>query len=217
MSSSASTRRTLLTTHAPCRDRIRTACERARRTLSFAAQTTVEVDSCFDGIDFYTNIIQATFEEHCSDLFRCTIDPVDRMLHDSKISARECASDDCRKHLSAPLLLCSRCKEAVAMATALRERTPMLAAEIYPLGVSLQNLRNPRATRMHWEAACIAAESTNKGSRSCSRQQSQRRLQRRRCDCDAPAQPTKSGGGDRSAGEQITEPRVPVPRTRREH
>merc|ERR1711943_122056 len=57
--------------------RIRTACERAKRTLSSAAQTTIEVDSCFDGIDFYTNITRAKFEELCSDLFRGTIDPVD--------------------------------------------------------------------------------------------------------------------------------------------
>ncbi len=69
--------------------RIRTACERAKRTLSSAAQTTIEVDSCFDGIDFYTNITRAKFEELCADLFRGTIDPVDRVLRDSKISKGE--------------------------------------------------------------------------------------------------------------------------------
>ena len=66
--------------------RIRTACERAKRTLSSAAQTTIEVDSCYDGIDFYTNITRAKFEELCSDLFRSTMDPVDRVLRDAKIS-----------------------------------------------------------------------------------------------------------------------------------
>jgi tetratricopeptide (TPR) repeat protein len=46
--------------------------------------------------------------------------------------------------------------EAVAVATALRGRTPMLAADIYhALGVSLQYLRNPRATMMHWEQKAI--------------------------------------------------------------
>merc|ERR1712216_1029786 len=49
------------------------------------AQTTIEVDSCFDGIDFYTNITRAKFEELCSDLFRGTIDPVDRVLRDAKM------------------------------------------------------------------------------------------------------------------------------------
>ncbi len=66
--------------------RIRTACERAKRTLSSAAQTTIEVDSAFDGIDFYINITRAKFEELCADLFRGTMDPVDRVLRDAKIA-----------------------------------------------------------------------------------------------------------------------------------
>jgi len=66
--------------------RIRTACERAKRTLSSAAQTTIEVDSAYDGIDFYINITRAKFEELNADLFRGTIDPVDRVLRDSKIA-----------------------------------------------------------------------------------------------------------------------------------
>ena len=66
--------------------RIRTACERAKRTLSSAAQTTIEVDSAFDGIDFYVNITRAKFEELCADLFRGTMDPVDRVLRDAKVS-----------------------------------------------------------------------------------------------------------------------------------
>ena len=66
--------------------RIRTACERAKRTLSSAAQTTIEVDSAYDGIDFYINITRAKFEELNADLFRGTMDPVDRVLRDSKIA-----------------------------------------------------------------------------------------------------------------------------------
>eukprot|EP00281_Chroomonas_sp_CCMP1168_P010908 CAMPEP_0206263548 /NCGR_PEP_ID=MMETSP0047_2-20121206/28884_1 /ASSEMBLY_ACC=CAM_ASM_000192 /TAXON_ID=195065 /ORGANISM="Chroomonas mesostigmatica_cf, Strain CCMP1168" /LENGTH=366 /DNA_ID=CAMNT_0053691111 /DNA_START=126 /DNA_END=1222 /DNA_ORIENTATION=- len=66
--------------------RIRTACERAKRTLSSAAQTTIEVDSAFDGVDFYINITRAKFEELCADLFRGTMDPVDRVLRDAKIA-----------------------------------------------------------------------------------------------------------------------------------
>ena len=66
--------------------RIRTACERAKRTLSSAAQTTIEVDSAFDGIDFHINITRAKFEELNADLFRGTMDPVDRVLRDSKIA-----------------------------------------------------------------------------------------------------------------------------------
>jgi L1 cell adhesion molecule like protein len=50
--------------------RLRTACERAKRTLSSAAQTTVELDSLYEGIDFYSTITRARFEELCMDLFK---------------------------------------------------------------------------------------------------------------------------------------------------
>jgi heat shock protein 1/8 len=53
--------------------------------LSSAAQTTIEIDSLFDGIDFYTSITRARFEELCQDLFRSTMDPVEKVLRDSKI------------------------------------------------------------------------------------------------------------------------------------
>lgn len=65
--------------------RLRTACERAKRTLSSSAQTSIEIDSLFEGIDFYTSITRARFEELCQDLFRSTIQPVDRVLGDAKI------------------------------------------------------------------------------------------------------------------------------------
>lgn len=65
--------------------RLRTACEKAKRCLSSAAQTTVEVDSLFEGVDFYTSITRARFEELCIDLFRSTLEPVDKVLKDSKI------------------------------------------------------------------------------------------------------------------------------------
>ncbi|KAJ3007323.1 70-kilodalton heat shock protein [Thoreauomyces humboldtii] len=65
--------------------RLRTACERAKRTLSSAAQTSIEIDSLFEGVDFYTSITRARFEELCQDLFRSTVDPVEKVLRDSKM------------------------------------------------------------------------------------------------------------------------------------
>jgi|UniRef100_A0A7S1IYK4 L1 cell adhesion molecule like protein len=65
--------------------RLRTACERAKRALSSAAQTTVEIDSLVDGIDFYTSITRARFEELCSDLFRSCLSPCEKVLQDSKL------------------------------------------------------------------------------------------------------------------------------------
>ncbi|EEQ37277.1 heat shock 70 kDa protein [Clavispora lusitaniae ATCC 42720] len=65
--------------------RLRTACERAKRTLSSSAQTSIEIDSLFEGIDFYTSITRARFEELCQDLFRSTLDPVEKVLRDAKV------------------------------------------------------------------------------------------------------------------------------------
>ncbi|CAO3660505.1 unnamed protein product [Umbelopsis ramanniana] len=69
--------------------RLRTASERAKRTLSSLTQTTVEVDSLFDGVDFQANITRAKFEEINSTHFNGTIDPVARVLKDSKIDKKE--------------------------------------------------------------------------------------------------------------------------------
>jgi len=65
--------------------RLRTACERAKRTLSASAQASIEIDSLFEGIDFYTSITRARFEELCSDLFKGTLDPVEKALRDAKL------------------------------------------------------------------------------------------------------------------------------------
>ena len=66
--------------------RLRTACERAKRALSSSAQASVEIDSLYDGIDFYTSITRARFEELNMDLFRGTLEPVERVLKDAKMS-----------------------------------------------------------------------------------------------------------------------------------
>ena len=58
--------------------RLRTACERAKRTLSSSAQTSIEIDSLADGVDFYSSITRARFEELNMDLFRKCMDPVEK-------------------------------------------------------------------------------------------------------------------------------------------
>ena len=65
--------------------RLRTACERAKRTLSASAQASIEIDSLYQGIDFYTSITRARFEELCADLFRFTLEPVEKALRDAKM------------------------------------------------------------------------------------------------------------------------------------
>merc|ERR1712005_25474 len=68
--------------------RLRTACERAKRTLSSAHNTNVEIDSLFEGEDFYSSITRARFEELCQDLFRGTLEPVEKVLRDSGMDKR---------------------------------------------------------------------------------------------------------------------------------
>jgi L1 cell adhesion molecule like protein len=65
--------------------RLRTACERAKRTLSSSTQASIEIDSLFEGIDFYTTITRARFEELNADLFRSTMEPVEKALRDAKM------------------------------------------------------------------------------------------------------------------------------------
>lgn len=72
--------------------RLRSACERAKRTLSSVAQTTVEVDSLYQGEDFSANISRARFEEINAVMFKSTLDPVERVLKDAKM-AREKVDD----------------------------------------------------------------------------------------------------------------------------
>jgi len=66
--------------------RLRTACERAKRTLSSSHQASIEIDSFFEGVDFFTSLSRARFEELNMDLFRKTMDPVEKVLRDSKIA-----------------------------------------------------------------------------------------------------------------------------------
>ena len=74
-----------ITTNKRALRRLRTSCERAKRTLSSSSQASVEIDSLFEGIDFYSNITRARFEELCADLFRSTLEPVEKSLRDAKM------------------------------------------------------------------------------------------------------------------------------------
>lgn len=66
--------------------RLRTACERAKRTLSSATSACVEVDSLYAGTDFNSTITRAKFENLCDPLFRKTMKPVEQVLRDAKMS-----------------------------------------------------------------------------------------------------------------------------------
>ena len=66
--------------------RLRTACERAKRTLSSSTQAHIEIDSLFEGVDFNSTITRARFEDMNMDYFRKCMEPVEKVLRDAKLS-----------------------------------------------------------------------------------------------------------------------------------
>merc|ERR1712070_1250757 len=69
--------------------RLRTACERAKRTLPSSTQAHIEIDSPFDGVDYNSTITRARFEDLCMDYFKKCMEPCEKVLRDSKISKNE--------------------------------------------------------------------------------------------------------------------------------
>uniref|UniRef100_A0A2A4JBA8 Heat shock protein 70 n=1 Tax=Heliothis virescens TaxID=7102 RepID=A0A2A4JBA8_HELVI len=65
--------------------RLRTAAERAKRTLSSSTEASIEIDALYEGIDFFSRVSRARFEELNSDLFRTTLEPVEKALNDAKL------------------------------------------------------------------------------------------------------------------------------------
>ena len=78
-----------LTTSKRALRRLKTACERAKRSLSSASTANIELESLFEGIDYYTSITRARFEDLCSDLFRGCLDPVEKVISDAKMGKSE--------------------------------------------------------------------------------------------------------------------------------
>eukprot|EP00752_Nemacystus_decipiens_P016953 g15179.t1 len=66
--------------------RLRTACERAKRTLSTSTQAHVEVESLFDGKDFSSTITRARFESMNQDHFQKCLAPVEKAVRDADMS-----------------------------------------------------------------------------------------------------------------------------------
>jgi L1 cell adhesion molecule like protein len=69
--------------------RLRSACEKAKRTLSSSTKADVEIDTIFDGHDLNSSITRARFEDLCGDYFKDTLKPVQSVLTDSGMSKSE--------------------------------------------------------------------------------------------------------------------------------
>ena len=69
--------------------RLRTQCEKAKRIISTTAQTSIEIDSLAESIDFSINLTRAKFQQLCMAQFRQTIPPVEKVLKDSGMSKNQ--------------------------------------------------------------------------------------------------------------------------------
>ncbi|XP_058736662.1 heat shock 70 kDa protein 4-like isoform X1 [Vicia villosa] len=65
--------------------RLRTACERAKRTLSFDTETTIDIDALYEGVDFYSLVTRAKFEQLNMELFEKCMEIVKSCLADAKM------------------------------------------------------------------------------------------------------------------------------------
>ena len=79
-------KREIAATNLKAMRRLRTAAERAKRTLSTATTAVIEIDSLVDGIDFNTVLSRAKFEDLCAGFFKKAMEPVSKVLTDAKIS-----------------------------------------------------------------------------------------------------------------------------------
>ena len=66
--------------------RLRTACERAKRTLSTSTQASIEIDALAEGVDFNIVVTRAKFESLCDAAFKRTIAPLEQVIRDAKMS-----------------------------------------------------------------------------------------------------------------------------------
>merc|ERR1712014_560179 len=85
--------------------RLRTSCERAKRTLSSSTQAHIEIDSLFDGVDFNNTITRARFEDLCMDYFKKCIDPDEAVAFGATVQAAILSGADKSEKLSELLLL----------------------------------------------------------------------------------------------------------------
>jgi heat shock 70kDa protein 1/2/6/8 len=78
-----------ISTNARAVKRLKTACERAKRSLSSSTTTTIELETLYEGIDFNSTLSRARYEELCGDIFRRTLEAVEKAMRDSKMSKKD--------------------------------------------------------------------------------------------------------------------------------
>jgi len=69
--------------------KLRREVEKAKRALSSTHQTTIDIEGLYDGVDFSETLTRAKFEEINMDLFKKTLEPVDKVMEDSGLKKKE--------------------------------------------------------------------------------------------------------------------------------
>lgn len=72
-------------TNARAMNKLKTACERVKKTLSSSSTATIELDSLVDGNDFFSSITRARFEDLCRPVWDRMLIPLTRAMTDSKL------------------------------------------------------------------------------------------------------------------------------------
>jgi heat shock protein 1/8 len=75
-----------LTENKKAMSRLKSAAERAKRTLSSSTSASIEIDALFEGVDFYLNITRAKLESLSSSFFKRCLEPLDTVLTDAKMT-----------------------------------------------------------------------------------------------------------------------------------
>ncbi|KAD3067686.1 hypothetical protein E3N88_35566 [Mikania micrantha] len=78
-----------ITGNAKAMGRLKVACEKAKRDLSSTTQTSIEIDSLYEGIDFSMKFTRAKFEELNSGFFEKCMEHVKNCLKDGNMSTNE--------------------------------------------------------------------------------------------------------------------------------
>ncbi|XP_065210391.1 heat shock 70 kDa protein II-like isoform X2 [Planococcus citri] len=65
--------------------RLRISCEQAKRILSSSSEASIDIYSLHDGVDFYSSISRARFEELNAEFFQNTMATVEKALQDAEI------------------------------------------------------------------------------------------------------------------------------------
>jgi heat shock protein 5 len=69
--------------------KLKTEIEKAKRTLSSSVQGTIEIEELLEGLDFKETLTRAKFEELNIDLFKKTMNPVEKVMNDSGMKKTE--------------------------------------------------------------------------------------------------------------------------------